>query len=191
MRLRHDLDGDNVKDGWTTSTAVELVDAQGQPIWRTAWTAEEAGRLPRYDATSKFGDKVFGYIVEYGDTIIRVADQLGVRDYDRRTGERLRTWSAPKASSQYFVDDGSFSARGKTKCKGETDHGQFAQVCGGSLLFFDGYTFAVLDAQNLTQRAITNLDAKSTSRSADGADFVVKLAAGGTKLTVKGILYMD
>lgn len=189
--LRHDLNRAAAKQGWAESTALELVDPNGQPIWRNEWTPQEAERLPKFDPNVDYGDKVHGYIVEYGDATIRIADHLGVREYDRKTGARGAAWNAPKSASQFFVDTGTFATRGKAKCKGDTDHGQFATTCGKSLLYFNGYTFAVLDAQTLVPKAVTNLDAKTSSREADGADIVAKLAAGGVKLTIRGIIYMD
>lgn len=190
--LRHELVKPKGPDKWTASSGLELTDPDGQPIWTTPWTAAERARVKRFDAGANPSPRYRGYLVELGPETIRLADRLGVRDYDRRSGQRTRTWTAPAdAGAGMFVDAATFTAKGKASCTGETDHGSFASVCGSRLLYFDGYSFAVLDAQTLEPKAVTNLDAKTSSTSSDGADVVFKLVAGGVRLTVRGIIYLD
>lgn len=189
--LRHHLADEPVRGNWSESEGLELTDPHGQPIWLAPWVDGENKQIQRFDAANDPFPPYRPYLLEMEDETIRVADDLGVRTHVRQTGERSRTWAAPPSGGGLFVDSATFRVQGKATCSGKTEHGRFAAVCGPWLLYFDNYTFAILDNQTLVPKAVTNLDAKTSSSHADGADVVYKLRAGGLKLTVRGIVYMD
>lgn len=181
-------------------TGLSLVSVGGEVLWTSPLTEAVAQRLgpvhhsalaaPRPDARAPLG----ALWIELRPHWVLLADRAGVRAHERRTGrERFTMIADARGPEAMFFDTGTYKLRGHGHhCKGRAKHGALAVRCDELLVYFDGFTMAVIELEPpMKVVARSNLAASSsTYRRGHVIRPGAMLRDRGYTLNIEGLVFL-